>query len=211
MAEIQKLLEGYRRFYQSYFVEDDRLYKQSLAKGQSPRTLIIACSDSRVDPSIVFDADPGDIFVIRNVANLVPPYQPDSAYHGTSAALEFAVKQLGVSNVVVMGHSGCAGIRTLLEADDLKPPTSNFIHNWVNIAADAKKTTLARCPDREKAQTICEHEGIHVSLKNLRTFPWVAEKVQKKQLRLHGWHFSIEDGTLLSWDDERKGCAPACC
>lgn len=198
MAEVKKLIEGYRRFYKSYFVNDKQLFTD-LSLGQSPRTLIIACSDSRVDPSIVFGAGPGDIFVIRNVANLVPPYQPDSAYHGTSAALEFAVTQLGVRHIVVMGHSGCAGIRTLLESETSS--ASAFIHNWVNIAADAKQATLAKCPDHDKAQTCCEQEGILVSLKNLKSFPWIAEKIAHGELRLHGWHFSIEDGTLTAFDE----------
>lgn len=198
MAEVKKLIEGYRRFYKSFFVNDKKVFTD-LSQGQSPRTLIIACSDSRVDPSILFNAGPGDIFVIRNVANLVPPFQPDSAYHGTSAALEFAVTQLGVRHIVVMGHSGCAGIRTLLDSET--STASAFIHNWVNIAAEAKRATIEKCSDHDQAQTCCEQEGILVSLRNLKTFPWIADKVAEGSLRLHGWHFSIEDGTLAAFDE----------
>lgn len=203
MAEIKKLLEGYQRFYQAHFVEDNRLYKSLATVGQFPKTLVIACSDSRVDPSIIMDAGPGDIFVIRNVANLVPPYQPDSAYHGTSAALEFGINHLKVKNVVIMGHSGCAGIKTLLESD---APSfqSNFIHAWVNIAQEAKEATCAKHTDLAEGQTMCEQEAVLVSMKNLKSFPWISDKMEAGDLTLHGWHFSIDDGILRTWNEDSK-------
>lgn len=205
MARIKKLIEGYRRFYRAHFIENRDLYTELATKGQFPKTLVIACSDSRVDPSIVLDAGPGDIFVIRNVANLVPPCQPDSQYHGTSAALEFGVNHLKVENIIVFGHGGCAGIQTLLDFENPRFE-SDFIHNWVDIARDARLETLGAC-DREKtqpgeAQRHCEHAAIHVSLRNLMTFPWIREKVEDGRLKLHGWHFDIDNGTLERWNDD---------
>lgn len=204
MARIRKLLEGYKRFYQKHFVQNKSLYEK-LSVGQNPKTLIIACSDSRVDPTIVTDANAGDIFVVRNVANLVPPYQPDwESYHGTSAALEFAVTRLEVEHIVVMGHSGCAGIGALVDNPPKKDKFNSFILGWMNIAAEARARMEEKCADKDDAcrHTVCEKEGILVSLNNLESFPWIAERVAQKKLKLHGWYFSVSDGFLWVYDKE---------
>lgn len=201
MAEIDTLLEGYKRFYARNSYADAAIFKQLATEGQSSKTLIIACSDSRVDPSIITDAGPGDIFAIRNVANLVPPYQNNyDSYHGTSAAIEFAIRNLKVENVIVMGHSRCAGIHALLNSTT-KGDNKSYVDAWVNIAKKAKDQvdhqTFASADER---QTCCEKESILVSLENLMTFPWVKEQVDKKALTLHGWYFSIFDRCLQILD-----------
>lgn len=200
------LIDGYREFYRKYFTSGDSLYRQLTEVGQSPRTLIIACSDSRVDPSIVTNARPGDIFVIRNVANLVPPYEVHKpGQHGVSAALEFAVCVLEVKNVIIMGHSHCAGIQTLLHPE--RVAQTDFIGKWVNIAHSAREKTLKQVSDEtenceQERQHRCEKEGILLSLDNLLTFPWVKSRVEDKSLKLHGWYFSLADGRLSQYHPE---------
>ncbi len=202
MAEIKALLEGYRHYYRKYFASSDTLYEDLLSKGQSPKTLVIACSDSRVDPSIVTSAQPGDIFVIRNVANLVPPYQVDEdGLHGVSAALEFAVCILEVRHIVIMGHSNCAGIRALLDAANIE--NTDFIGKWMSLAKPAKDRVAKRhgdgiCPDEGAHH--CEKESILFSLENLMTFPWVRLRVETGKLKLHGWYLSLDDGRLECFD-----------
>jgi len=206
MAKVSELLNGYKRFYKYHFLGENRLYEK-LATGQSPKTLVIACSDSRVDPAILTDANPGDIFVIRNVANLVPPYQPDNTtYHGTSAALEFAVNGVGVEHIVVLGHSGCAGIQTLVDMDPKADITSaepfSFVKKWVSIAAKAKENAEHKCNDANKLPSCCEQESIRSSLDNLLTFPWVRQRLEDGTLEIHGWYFTIHDGALHVLDKE---------
>ncbi|MCB1681673.1 MAG: carbonic anhydrase [Rhodospirillales bacterium] len=200
MAEVKKLLNGYREFYKKYYESGNTLYRDLTRHGQSPKTLIIACSDSRVDPSIITEAQPGDIFVVRNVANLVPPYQiSDSSLHGVSAALEFAVRILDVNHIVVLGHSHCAGVKALLEQG--RTEHTDFIGRWVSIATKARDKVLSEQGDaKEPAEHRCEKECILLSLQNLTEFPWIQSKVQARELKLHGWYFSIEDGKLLEYN-----------
>lgn len=168
------------------------MYEQLAQKGQAPKALVIACIDSRVDPARIFDAAPGEILALRNVANLVPPYQPDSAYHGTSAALEFAVCVLRVPHIVVMGHGLCAGVRALLEGAPIDAP--EFVGPWMTIARPALAAAVAAAP--EQRQLVCEQECIKVSLQNLLTFPWIEQRVAAKTLRIHGAWFDIHSGVL---------------
>ena len=154
--------------------------------------MVIACSDSRVDPTMIFGVGPGELFVVRNVANLVPQYAPDAAYHGTSAALEFGVNVLEVPDLIVLGHGMCGGIRALLDPS-LAPP--DFVAPWMSIARAARDRVLA-CTPVEDAQTACEHEAVKLSLDNLRTFPWIAEREAAGRLRLHGASFDIRFGVL---------------
>jgi len=191
---VDRLIEGFRRFRDGYWREHEPLFQKLAADGQSPRAMVIACADSRVSPQTVFQTGPGEIFTVRNVANLVPPYAPDAAYHGTSAALEFAVRILEVRHIVVMGHSSCGGIGALLRGADRG---NDFILPWMGIAAKAREEALAAAPaDPGSAQRLCEHGAIKVSLENLRTFPWVRERVENGLLELHGCHFDIEHGQL---------------
>ncbi len=206
MATIKQLIAGYKRFYQTHFVKDKALYKSLWSNGQSPKTLVIACSDSRSDPSILTAAQPGDLFVIRNVANLIPPYQPDKgSFHGVSAALEFAICNLKVANVIVLGHSGCAGIHALGH-DEPNPDRFSFIYPWVNIAADAKKEVCLHgaCLTGEEKDRHLEKASILISMRNLLTFPWVKDLHDQGKLNIHGWYFSMQDGALESYNPETK-------
>lgn len=208
MAEVAALIEGYRSFYRKYFASGDTLYRELSTSGQSPRTLFVACSDSRVDPSIITNAEPGDIFVVRNVANLIPPYEErGTGLHGVSAALEFAVRILQVKHIVIMGHSQCAGIKTLLHPEQIEE--SDFIGHWMDIAQPAKEKTLRINADKDASEDeqlhVCEKEGVLLSLENLVTFPWVRERVQNRSLKLHGWHFSIADGVLSQYNPQTEG------
>jgi carbonic anhydrase len=202
MTSPQLLIEGFRRFREQHFTHDDALYRQLVAQGQSPKTLVIACCDSRVDPAIVLDCAPGDLFVIRNVANLVPPAGTLSGHHGTSSALEFGVRNLGVQHIIVLGHAHCGGIRTLVEAGGTINPDS-FIDDWMHLVEDARTTVEQDMPNAplEDRLAACEQRSILISLRNLMTFPWVRERVEKGTLTLRGWYFDIEHGKLLQYDE----------
>ena len=193
MPHIENLLEGYRQFYQKYYIENPETYKNLTEKGQTPHTLVIACSDSRVDPSIILNTGPGDIFVIRNVANLVPAYDSDFSHcHGTSAAIEYAVKHLKVKNILILGHTHCGGIHNLL-CHPLK--RHDFIDTWLPIAEEARREASKQTSETDR-QHICEREAVRVSLRNLLTFPFVAEAVSQNRLKLHGWLFDLAGGSI---------------
>ena len=201
MTSPSHLIEGFWRFREQHFTNDDALYRQLVEQGQAPKILVIACCDSRVDPAIVLDCAPGDLFVIRNVANLVPPAETLSGHHGTSSALEFAVCNLGVQHIIVLGHAHCGGIRTLVEAGGKNNPDS-FIDAWVNLVEYARATVerdMPNAPLDERLQA-CEQRSILISLQNLMTFSWVRERVEKGALTLRGWYFDIEHGQLLQYD-----------
>jgi carbonic anhydrase len=202
-AKIAQLIAGYQQFHQQYFQHDDGDFQKLVREGQSPSVAIIACSDSRVDPSIVMDSKLGELFVIRNVANLVPPFQPDDhTYHGTSAALEFAVKILQVKHVIVFGHSKCAGIRALMEDNQPKSGAQSFIRSWMNIASDVRQEVIAHHHDAslEHQSGVCERKAVEKSLANLATFPFVQERIEEKNLFLHGWHFDLDEGHMRCFD-----------
>lgn len=204
MKNILEFIDGFRRFQSRYFGHDQSLFTQ-LKQGQNPRSLVIACSDSRVDPAILTDCDPGDLFVIRNVANLVPPYEQGGGYHGVSAALEFAVCTLKVEHIIIIGHWGCGGIHALVseqQAPPLPGSAGEFISRWVNIARPARDRVIARLPngDLDTHVHACEQEAIRVSLENLMTFPWIKTAVDAIDLTLHGWYFNINRGELLGYD-----------
>lgn len=190
---MEQLIEGYRRFRETGWPERRRMFESLAQNGQRPDALVIGCVDSRVDPSAIFDAAPGQMLTMRNVANLVPPYAPDSAYHGTSAALEFAVRVLEVPHLVVLGHGQCGGIQALLRG---APETArDFVAPWMGIAAPARARALL-CDTPDAQQRCLEHEGIKLSLGNLMTFPWIAERVGDGSLHLHGAWFAIHTGVL---------------
>ena len=191
---MDELIAGYRRFRQETWPQQRARFEELAARGQRPRTMVIACSDSRVDPQMIFSAAPGELFVLRNVANLVPPYMPDALFHGTSAAVEFAVRVLQVERIVVMGHALCGGIRALLEG--APPEARDFVAGWMGIAAQARAVAL-RCDAPDRRQEVAEHEAVRISLVNLGTFPWVAEAVAAGRLSLHGAHFGVATGRLM--------------
>lgn len=199
MGSLRKLVDGYQRFQKHYFSEQGRELYKELAVGQHPDTMVIACSDSRVDPALVLDCKPGDLFVVRNVANLVPPYETGGLHHGVSAALEFAVNILEVTNVIVLGHHQCGGIKALL--DDNPAHQGGFIKPWMNMAKRAADRVKAEHFTTEQEKTCqCEMAGILLSLENLHTFPFIQTRLDQKKLRLHGWYFDVVSGEMLAHD-----------
>ncbi len=203
MAAINNLIAGFQRFKDQYFGDDSRLYA-GFKDGQPAKTLMISCCDSRVDPAILTDCSPGDLFTIRNVANLVPPYEKDGNYHGTSAALEYATNILKVENIVVMGHASCGGIKALWEHEDEVDAGTEFIHPWVSIADEARAKIKAEMTDASETDQLraCEHAAILVSLDNLLTFACVRQKIEAGELSIHGWYFDMHRGELLSFKPE---------
>lgn len=203
MEHLTELIVGYRRFRASEWAHERARWTE-LAEGQSPRVMVIACSDSRVDPGQIFDVRPGEIFVVRNVAALAPPYETSRGFHGVSAALEFAVTQLGVADILVMGHGLCGGCAAALtgQFDDTTPGEGHFIADWVRMLGDARDAVRRSHPDLgDQAFLAMEHAAVAVSLGNLRTFPWIASREASGILRLHGAHFSIEEGILYVLDE----------
>ena len=202
MKGFGNLLDGYRRFRANRF-ESARERWQELAEGQAPRAVVIACSDSRADPATIFDSNPGEIFVVRNVANLVPPFETGGGRHGVSAALEFAVTQLNVPEIVVMGHEGCGGITAALTGmfHGAVAGEGGFVHKWMSQIESPAEAISAELGTGEEAQRTLEEVSIRQSLANLRTFPFVAEREKAGSLKLLGCHFSIRDGELWLLDE----------
>lgn len=203
--EIRRLIVGFRRFRDKYFANEHPLYQRlTTGVGQTPKTLVIACSDSRVDPAIITSASPGELFVVRNVANLVPPYETGGGFHGVSAAIEFAVVNLKVETIIVMGHRQCGGIRALMMNQSSEP--NGFVEQWVRIAQDAKERVMENATSTDE-ESLCRHgelEGIVTSLNNLRTFPFVTSAIADRGLAVMGVYFDLELGKLMTYDDEQK-------
>lgn len=200
---MEKLIEGYRIYRQERWPELRSLHKRLSERGQSPKTLVIACADSRVDPATIFNADPGELFVVRNVANLAPPFEEAPGFHGVSAAIEFAVKQLKVETILVLGHAQCGGCAAALE-DRPRDPHS-FLDAWISLLDRAK----SRIPDDAKdAASELEHESIRVTLENLATFPFVKTAIADRGLRLVGMRYGVADGGLELLDSETGGFNP---
>ncbi len=197
-----QLLEGYRRFRANRF-ETARERWQQLADGQAPRAIVIACCDSRADPATIFDANPGEIFVVRNVANLVPPFETGGGRHGVSAALEFAVTQLDVAEIVVMGHENCGGISAALTGrfHGAEAGEGWFVANWMSQIDSPADAIAHEHGTGEDAHRLLEEVAIRQSLANLRSFPFVAEREKNGTLKILGCHFSISDGELWLLDE----------
>lgn len=196
------LLDGYANFRAGRYASEAERYRRLGEGSQKPRIMVIACCDSRAAPETIFDAGPGEIFVVRNVANLVPPYTPDGSHHSTSAALEFAVLSLGVKHVVVMGHGRCGGIRAVVQ--DASPLTNtDFIGSWMRPIKDVARI-VPRAPGVEEHihERHIERASIEHSLANLRTFPWIRMKENKRELSLHGVWFDISMGELHAYDED---------
>jgi carbonic anhydrase len=204
-----KLTRGFLEFRSATF-EPQRSRFEQLAEKQQPRVMMIACSDSRVDPAILTNAEPGELFMVRNVANLVPPCAADRVQHGVSAALEYGVKALGVEHVIVFGHVDCSGIHALLTADPAVDHEHGFIHRWLQIADEARRRTLiiARHEPLETQLRVLEQEAIKTSLANLLTFPWIEERVAAGGLRLHGWSFDLDQGEIHAYVPDEGIFAP---
>lgn len=210
MTGFAELVQGYHRFRdQEWAIERARW--QTLSAGQSPKVMVIACSDSRVDPAQIFDTSPGEIFVVRNVANLVPPFETGGGRHGVSAALEFAVTQLEVQEIVVMGHGACGGVHAALTQcfKDAEPGSGGFIAHWIDLLDAARERVFAEHGDGPEAIRALELETVRVSLANLRTFPFVPDREHSGKLTLHGAYFAIADGVLHVMDERSGDFAPA--
>lgn len=200
MKSIDRLIRGYFDFQAKYFGEDTHVF-HTLAQKQNPKTLVIACSDSRVDPAIVLNSEPGELFVIRNVANLVPPFEMGGGFHGVSSAIEFAVLDLKVESIIVMGHERCGGIHALVNGTHEQK--NSFIGSWVRIAKKAQVEVfneLGPNADRAVLCQACEKAAIKVSLENLRTFPFVSNAIIQNRLQILGWYIEIESGKLSEYD-----------
>lgn len=208
-AALGDLLAGYRRFRATRY-ERKREQWRRLAEGQSPRAIIIACCDSRADPATIFDADPGEIFVVRNVANLVPPFESDGGRHGVSAALEFAVTQLKVGEIVVMGHEHCGGIQAALTGQfhDAPAGEGGFVASWMRQIDGPAAQIAASHGTGEDAARVLEEVGIRQSLANLRTFPFIAEREASGEVSILGCHFSIAEGQLYLLDEAEDSFRP---
>lgn len=203
--EITQLKEGYKKFRQKYFNEANDLFDNLIRRGQQPKVLIISCCDSRVDPSIILGCEPGDLFVIRNVANLVPPYENFSSYHGTSAAIEFGVNSLGVTDVIILGHSYCGGIRALLEGVELVKK-EGYVSKWMELAISAREQAIKSHPtyNLDQQVDVCSQYALIHSLSNLMTFPWLKEKVEAGNLALHAWYFDLSTGLIEVLNQENN-------
>ncbi len=203
MDAIESLIEGYRAFRTGIYRQNEERYRALANRTQKPKALIIACCDSRADPAMVFSADPGELFVVRNVANLVPPYEPDTHYHGTSAAIEFGVTGLEIADVIVMGHARCGGIEALYESGRGNPPKGEFVSGWMSlaegVAEDVRKTHAHL--DREAMLRQMEQRAVLRSIEMLRTFPFIREREADGRLRLHGWFYGIGSGVLSIYDE----------
>jgi carbonic anhydrase len=192
---VDPLIEGHLRFRANTWPAERDRYVALAQRGQNPETMVIACSDSRVDPQTIFGAGPGELFVVRNVAGLVPTYAPDAGYHGTSAALEFGVRVLKVARIAVLGHALCGGIRAMVEG--APGVARDFVEPWMRIAAPALQA-VPRQLSRDDRLCACEMEVVRLALENLLTFPWISEAVDAGTLRLQGFRFDIRSGLLTN-------------
>lgn len=199
---MDELIAGYHRFRAERWPHQREALQALARDGQAPHTLAIGCCDSRVPLEMIFASGPGEMFVVRNIANLVPPYAPDMANHGTSAALEFAVRVLKVRRIAVIGHSSCGGIHALMN----NPPAEagDFVANWVRIAEPARRRAVMLAEDPVAALRIAEIESIRVSLENLATFPWIAAACEAGALRVLGFYFDVGNGTLRQVTADRE-------
>jgi carbonic anhydrase len=206
----ENLADRFRRFKQRHFLPNAEQYEELATYGQTPDAMIISCSDSRVDPETIFGAMPGELFVVRNVANLVPPYETGGKFHGVSAAIEFATLNLRVKHLIVMGHSGCGGVKAALDQSAAIQTESQFISRWMSMLDDARLSVLASHQTRPHAekQRALEKEGVKTAIKNLRTFPFISQLEDKGRLSLHGAYFDIATGTLSVLNHSRNEFFP---
>lgn len=207
--DITKLTGGFKRFQETYIHSGSELFEK-LKRGQRPNVMVVGCSDSRVAPALLFDTDPGDIFVVRNIANLIPPYEPDERRHGVSAALEYGVRELGVEHLIVLGHSQCGGICALMKCAAGEAAPTEFVDKWVDIARPAYAEVMSRLKSESADERLraAEQAAILVSIDNLHTFPWIEKKVAAGELAIHGWYFDLQTGELLTHEPDGKEFVP---
>ena len=203
--EIKKLIEGNKLFRKNF---NTALFNELVEQGQKPKIMIIACSDSRVDPTRVFNCQPGDLFVIRSVANLVPPCEDNTAYHGTSAALEFGINFLEVEHIIIFGHTKCGGIQALFEniSNVWNNKKYNFIAKWMDIARPAYDKVISEHGNAsfEEKVVLCEQYALINSLHNLHSFPWVQERINQGTLSIYAWYLDLATGVVRMYDQENQ-------
>lgn len=212
MHDLERFIDGFQRFQQQYFDDKPDLYRE-LQAGQHPSTLLIGCCDSRVDPALLLGSDPGDIFTVRNVANLVPPCDPNQHFAGVTSAVQFAVEQLKVARIIVMGHAQCGGIRALVEQRFSGVDPMDYIGRWIRIAEPARERVAQQLPnasDTERRRA-CELAAILVSLRNLESYPWIKVQLDTGRLTLHGWYFDLDTGSLLAYSPRADAFLPLVC
>lgn len=192
-TSFKKMLQGYQAFRKKYTHGDQSIMHSLSHFGQKPNVMVVACCDSRVDPAVILQCDPGDLFVVRNVANIIPPYEKDEAHHGTSAALEFGIRNLNVNHLILLGHSQCSGVQTLLDSENSN--NNDFITSWVSLI---KNDSGVSNPD-DYAKLALNH-----SYQNCLTFPWIAEKVKEQKLIVHLWFFDIKSGQIFTYSHKLK-------
>ncbi len=190
---FKKILQGYEAFRKKYVLGDQSIMQSLSHHGQQPQVMVVACCDSRVDPAVILQCDPGDLFVVRNVANIVPPYEKDEAHHGTSAALEFGVCYLKVKHLILLGHSQCGGIQALLNSNSNE---NDFISNWVSVIQSAD------CGSKDV--DTCAKSALHQSYQNCLTFPWIKDKIAQQQLIIHLWFFDISSGQIFTYTENKQ-------
>lgn len=192
---FNQLMQGYELFRKKYASGDHSVMQYLSDYGQRPEIMVISCCDSRVDPALILQCDPGVLFVVRNVANIVPPYEKDEAHHGTSAALEFGIRGLGIKHLILLGHSQCGGIQALVNNTD----DNDFISNWVS---------LIKKPRNIDDADECAKYALTDSYQNCLTFPWIEEKVRQKALAIHLWYFDIKQGQIYAYSEKDKAYHP---
>ncbi len=195
---LVKILQGYRSFRKKYALGDNSVMQYLSHYGQQPQVMVVSCCDSRVDPALILQCDPGDLFVVRNVANIIPPYEKDEAHHGTSAALEFGICFLKVKNLILLGHSQCGGIQVLLNNNASNH--NDFITNWVSLI----KTQHPNLQDADEYAKL----ALNQSLQHCLTFPWVKDKVDRNELKIHLWFFDVKKGQIFTYADSKAGYQP---
>lgn len=201
-TRFNKILQGYQGFRDKYALGDQSVMQHLSDYGQRPEIMVVACCDSRVDPSLILQCDPGDLFVVRNIANIVPPYEKDGAHHGTSAALEFGICYLKVKHLILLGHSQCGGIQALLDSVSTTPSAPNdFIDDWVSIINH---------PGASKTRTVdsCAKYALKESLHNCLNFPWIKDKIQDQSLIIHLWYFDIKMGQIFKYVADKDEYLP---
>lgn len=195
---FNKILKGYKAFRDKYAHGDKSIMQYLSIHGQQPKIMVIACCDSRVDPALILQCEPGDLFVVRNVANIVPPYEKDEAHHGTSAALEFGIRSLQIKHLILLGHSQCSGIQALLNNDDTAQ--DDFITNWVSLV----KTHDCKSHSHDDYAKL----ALQQSYQNCLTFPWIKEKLSSAELIIHLWFFDVKTGQIVAYSDAQKDYIP---
>ncbi len=198
-SSFLKMLQGYQLFRKKYASGDNSVMQYLSNYGQQPRVMVVSCCDSRVDPAVILQCDPGDLFVVRNVANIIPPYEKDEAHHGTSAALEFGIRFLQVKHLILLGHSQCGGIQLLL--DSANSNHNDFITNWVALIKTQAVNSTRNPDDYAKL-------ALNQSYQNCLTFPWIKDKVMQKTLKIHLWFFDVKKGQIFTYSDVNKDYQP---